>query len=179
MMKNLFGSPEADSKSLEFLTKVIEKNNLPGFDYLEFKGAIDNLSKFHLDEALAFRSAFATASTLGLTKEKLLETVQYYRKLIVNEKLQFEAASQKQQDQRVGGKLKQVSELKAQIAANELKIKQLQAEIDQAKSATNHADFEIEQEVQKINETKHRFSSTHAIVLKQMDKDIESIGKYL
>ncbi|MEN9612307.1 MAG: hypothetical protein RLZZ628_3121, partial [Bacteroidota bacterium] len=48
-MKNLFGSPDADSKSLEFLTKVIERNNLPGFDYLEFKGAIENLSKFHSD----------------------------------------------------------------------------------------------------------------------------------
>jgi predicted transcriptional regulator len=179
MMKNLFGSPDADSKSLEFLTKVIERNNLPGFDYLEFKGAIENLSKFHSDEALAFRSAFATASTLGLTKEKLLETAQHYRKLLQNEKAQFEAASQKQQEQRIGAKLKHVADLKAQIAANELKIKQLQSEIDKAKSETNHADFEIEKEVQKINETKTRFASTHEIVLKQIDKDIENIGKYL
>jgi outer membrane murein-binding lipoprotein Lpp len=116
---------------------------------------------------------------LGLTKDKLLETAQHYRKLIQNEKLQFEAASQKQQEQRIGAKLKHVAELKAQIAANELKIKQLQSEIDRAKSETNHADFEIEQEMQKINDTKARFATTHAIVLKQIDKDIENIGKYL
>jgi predicted transcriptional regulator len=72
-----------------------------------------------------------------------------------------------------------VADLKAKIAANELKIKQLQAEMDKAKSETNHADFEIEQEVQKINETKTRFASTHASVLKQIEKDIENIEKYL
>ena len=60
-MKNyLFGENHGlDDKSIEFISKAIEKANLPGFDYLEFRMAVDNLKKMDLDEATSFKSAFA------------------------------------------------------------------------------------------------------------------------
>ena len=36
-LKNIFGTTTGlDDKSMEFLTAALAKNNLPGFDYLEF-----------------------------------------------------------------------------------------------------------------------------------------------
>ena len=70
--KSLFKTEGLDERSLEFLTTALEKSNLPGFDYLEFKRAVaDLLSNMNMDEATAYKSAFTTvATTLGLTKGK-------------------------------------------------------------------------------------------------------------
>ncbi|MEL6868102.1 MAG: hypothetical protein AAFP19_27010 [Bacteroidota bacterium] len=115
-LKNLFGRAHGlDQKSVEFLTKALEKNNLPGFDYIEFKQSLGALSEMAMDESTAFKSAFATASTMGLTKAKLLETAQHYLKIIMREKTQFEAAMQKQMAHRVESKLQEVEKLKEQI----------------------------------------------------------------
>ena len=73
-LKNIFGSTTGlDDKSMEYLTSALAKNNLPGFDYLEFKQSLGALASLNMDEATAYKSAFATASTVGLTKEKLLK----------------------------------------------------------------------------------------------------------
>ena len=40
--KALFSADGLDERSLEFLAKTIENNNLPGFDYFEFKRSSTN-----------------------------------------------------------------------------------------------------------------------------------------
>ncbi|HNG89366.1 MAG TPA: hypothetical protein PK858_04155, partial [Saprospiraceae bacterium] len=84
--QSLFAADGLDERSLDFLTKALEKNNLPGFDYFEFKRAVATLLEMKIDEDTAFKSAFATAATVGLTKEKLLDTAGYYRNLLDKEK---------------------------------------------------------------------------------------------
>ena len=66
-----------DQRSANMIINTLEKNNLPGFDYLEYKQSLEGLSKMNMDEATAFQSAFVTASTLGLTKEKLKDCLLY------------------------------------------------------------------------------------------------------
>jgi adenine-specific DNA methylase len=86
-LKKAFSKAEnMDEKSLDFLTKALQKGNLPGFDYLEFKQSLEALHAMNMDESLAFQSAFATASTMGLTKEKLLKSVSHYQKVLEQEK---------------------------------------------------------------------------------------------
>ena len=72
-LKSIFGNHHGlDERSINVLTKALENANLPGFDYLEFKQSLAALTQMNMDEAMAIKSAFATASTMGLTKEKLL-----------------------------------------------------------------------------------------------------------
>jgi chromosome segregation ATPase len=179
-MKNLFGENHGlDEKSIDFISKAIEKANLPGFDYLEFRMAVANLRGMDLDEATAFKSAFATARTMGLTKEKLLETATHYKNVVQKEKEQFDAASAKQQDIKVGANLQQVSELQKEINDNELKIKQLQAEIDTAKGKIRSLDFERDGAAAKIEEAKTKYLFTHQSIFNQMEQDMANIQKYL
>ena len=66
----IFGSHgDIDSKSVDFLAKALDKNNIPGFDYLEFKQSLTALKKMGMDAETSIKSAYATASTVGLTKE--------------------------------------------------------------------------------------------------------------
>lgn len=168
-----------DPKTVEFLAQALDKNNLPGFDYIEFLQALDKLSQMQIDEATAFRSAFATASTVGLTKEKLLETAAHYKQVLIDEKQKFDLALQNQQDQRVANKLKEIADLKEQIKRNEEMIKRLQDEISKSQATVRDTDFVIEKEIQKIESTKNNFLQTHQSILAQIDKDIDNINKYL
>ena len=180
MIKNMFGDNHGlDEKSVDFISKAIEKANLPGFDYVEFKQALSNIAKMNIDEATAFKSAYGTAMTMGLTKEKLLETANHYKTIVSIEKEQFDVASEKQKDLKIGDNLRQVDDMNKKILDNELKIKQLQDEIETLRVKVRGMDYEREQAYGKIEEAKTKFTFAHQSILNQIEKDIENIQKYL
>ena len=179
-MKTIFGKDHGlDQKSVDFLTKALEKSNLPGFDYIEFKQSLDALSKLNIEEEMAFKSAFATASTVGLTKTKLLETAEHYKKVLANEKAQFDSALHKQVQQKVAGKEGEVKKLKDQIVKHQEKIQQLQDQLAKFQKTIDGADAQIDAARKKIESTREGFERTHQSILNQIDKDIENIKKYL
>ena len=180
MIKNMFGDNHGlDEKSVDFISKAIEKANLPGFDYVEFKQALSNIAKMNIEEATAFKSAYGTAMTMGLTKEKLLETANHYKTIVSKEREQFDVASEKQKDLKIGDNLRQVDDMNKKILDNELKIKQLQDEIETMRVKVRGMDYEREQAYGKIEEAKTKFTFAHQSILNQIEKDIENIQKYL
>lgn len=179
-MKNFFGENLGlDEKSVEFIANALEKANLPGFDYLEFRMAVDNLKKLNLDEITAIKSAFATMSTMGLTKEKIVETALHYKNVLAKEREQFDMASQKQQDLKIGQNLQQVEQLKRKISDSEAKIKQLQEEVEQSRTKIRELDYERENASTKIEEAKSKYLFTYQSIMNLMEKDIENIRQNL
>jgi len=177
--KSLFQSGDLDDRSLEFLTQAIEKNNLPGFDYLEFKRAIFQLQEMKLEEATAFKSAFTTAATLGLSKEKLIETAGYYRNLVEKEQAQFTQALDNQNTTKVSGRQNEVARLKDQIERHKTEISRLQDEIASYLTQVEQAESAAKLEAEKLEKAKTAFEKTHKSVLLQIDKDIENLHKFL
>jgi chromosome segregation ATPase len=180
-MKSIFGKHHGlDEKSVEILSAALEKNNLPGFDYIEFKQALFALfEKVRVDEPTAFKSAFATAGVMGLTKEKLLETAEYYREVLTNEKQLFEAALQNQIEQRIVQKQQEVIKLQLQIEANRKAIADLEKKVAQANDIIAHADGEIEETRLKIENTRSAFENTLQSIMNQIQLDIEQIQRHL
>ncbi len=181
ILKNIFGSHHGlDEKSVEFLISALDKNNLPGFDYIEFKQSLSALNEqMSLDEATAFKSAFATASVLGLTKEKLLKTADHYRAVLNNEKQQFDSAMQKQIEQRVVSKQQEVQKLHKQIEEHRKAIAELEKKIAAAEGIISKADDEIAGTREKIEATREAFERTLQSVVNQVQMDIENIQRYL
>lgn len=179
-LQALFGDHHGlDSKSTEFLMRALEKNNLPGFDYLEFKQALTALSKMDMDVATAVKSAFVTGSTVGLTKEKLLETARHYAKVIIQEKLQFEQAVHKQVHQKVGAKMKEVEKLKKQIVDHKAKIQQLEQQVVSFQNTIDSAASQIDGATEKIKATQSNFEHTHRSILNQIEADIANFEQHL
>ncbi len=179
-LKDLFGKDHGlDEKSIQFLTTALEKNNLPGFDYIEFKQSLLALEAMNMEEETAFKSAYATASTLGLTKDKLLKTAEHYKKVLMNEKVQFDAALQKQIHQRVHAKEQELETLKKQIEDFKQKIAQLESKIANNQDAIERQDDVIQKAKDKIESTKDGFELTLQSLLNAIDKDIEAMGIYL
>jgi chromosome segregation ATPase len=178
--KALFASEELDDRSLEFLSQALEQNNLPGFDYLEYKKAITALLAINQgDLAAAHQNAFATASVMGLTKAKLLETAAYYRNLLEREKAKFDEALETQTQLRVHSKTADIHRLQDQIARHQAEINRLQEEIVQYTDRKQAAETSLQQEQEKLHKTHSNFEKTHAALLLQLDRDIEQIHQYL
>ncbi|MCB0619513.1 MAG: hypothetical protein KDC43_12570 [Saprospiraceae bacterium] len=179
-LQSIFGQVTGlDDKSIQFLTQALSKNNLPGFDYLEFKQSLSALAALNMDEVTAFKSAFATAATVGLTKDKLLKTARHYKNVLDQEKKQFDEALQKQMNQRVASKRSEVEKLKQQIVDYQAKIKDLQDKIAKAQSTIDHADENIQAALEKIETTQKNFEYTYQSIQNQIDQDIQSIEQHL
>ena len=179
-LKTLFGTHHGlDDRSVEFLTGALSKNNLPGFDYIEFKQSLAALTNMEMDEETAFKSAFATAATVGPTKDKLLKTAEHYQNVLNKEKNQFDAALKKQVDQRVKSKQTEVAKLRKQVEDYRAKIQLLEEKINAAESTIEKADEVIQEAKNRIESTKDGFELTLQSILNEINKDIENIKSFL
>lgn len=179
-MKNFFGDHHGlDERSMESLLGALERENLPGFDYLEFKQALVRLQDLDIAEETAFKSAYATASTMGLTKEKLLKTAKHYKQVLASEKKTFDAALAKQTKAKVEGKRKEVVSLRKQVDAYQNKINELEAKLEKAQQVIANADADIAEAQAGIDEVHRRFETTMQALVNQIDKDVEDINNHL
>ena len=185
MQKNLASffkahGEDLDQKSVDFLINALAKNNLPGFDYIEFKQSLATLTKMvDLDEATRYKSAFASAVAMGLSREKLLGSAEHYKKVLSNEKIQFDAALQKQIEQRVNAKKLEVEKLRKQIEDYQLKIRELEQKIQQTHLTINQQDEMVQAAMEKIETTKNGFESTLSSIMQEIDHDIQNIIKHI
>ncbi|MEN0051263.1 MAG: hypothetical protein AAF806_29635, partial [Bacteroidota bacterium] len=67
---------KVSSKFTEVLLGSMEKADLEGFDYLEYKKSLQSLAKMPMDEATRYKSAYAMAQTMGVSPDKLVQTAQ-------------------------------------------------------------------------------------------------------
>lgn len=170
---------DVDQKSLDFLTRALDRSNLAGFDYLEFKQSLNSLKQMNMDDETAIKSAYATASTVGLTKDKLVQTARHYQQVIDKEKSQFDEALQNQVKEKIAGKKGEVDRLKNLIEENNKRVAQIQAEIKKAQSTIDNADQDIKEAQDKIDATKTNFETTYQSILGVIAEDIDKFNKYL
>jgi chromosome segregation ATPase len=168
-----------DEKSAEYLAKALEKNNMPGFDYIEFKQSLNKIASLNLDDSQRFQATFMTGSTVGLTKEKLIETAGQYKQILAKEKAQFDVALKSQIQQRIDGKKEELDRLLQQIKENQQRIKVLETEIDQYQVKANDITGNMDFEQQKINKTRDSFDVTYNAILVHIDQDIAKFNQFL
>lgn len=172
-------SGASDQRIMSALLKALEENNMDGFDFLEFKNSLKALSQMPLDEATKFRSAFATASTMGVTVAKLLDSVDYYKKVLMAEKDKFNKTLQDQMNDNVTAKEKQADTLTDTIKKKSDTIAQLTREINAHQADLLKTKSSIAEAKVKIDTTKDNFQSTYNSLIKQINDDAAAIKNYL
>lgn len=175
-LKTLFGESHGlDEKSVQFLTSALEKSNLPGFDYIEFKQSISALAAMSMEAPVAVKSAFATASTLGVTKDKLLTSALHYKNVLLKEQKAFEEAVQRQVDQKIKSRKKELEQLNMDIENAKLKIAELEALIAKNQQILTNSDAELQAEEDRIAGTKSSFDQALQSIINQIDHDTQLI----
>ena len=171
------GKPTA--KFMEIFFGAMEKHNLDGFDYLEFKQSLKSLEKMPMDEQTRFQSAFAMAKTMGATPQKLIDAAAHYLKVLLHEEKKFEQALENQRARQIGGREKQIKDLEVGIQQKAQHIKKLTQEIEQSQKQLGSIKSEISGAVSKVETTKNNFIASYNVVVSQIQGDVENMKKYL
>jgi len=137
------------------------------------------LASMNMDEGMAYKSAFATASTVGLTKEKLLQTAQHYQNVLTKEKQSFDVAVKKQIETKLGSKYKEVEKLKKQIEEWKKQIAKLEDQITKSQATIDNADADLSGAKEKIEATKTSFEHTFQSIVNMIKQDTDNINTYL
>jgi chromosome segregation ATPase len=169
--------PGSNNRFANALMRALEKKNLEGFDYLEFKQSVTRMTEMGMDLDTAVNSAFITGSSMGLTKEKLIKTANYYAGVLQDEQTQFMRSLQKHLVDNVEGKAKQTAQLKEKIAAWETKIQQLQEQITAARQQIDSADAQIEQAREKAEKNQRGFEEALSTITQTIEEDIANIQR--
>jgi len=168
-----------DVKFTDLLLKAIESNNLQGFDYLEFKNSLKSLESVIPDENMRYKSAYEMAKTMGLNKEKLVQSANHYLGILTAEDKKFKDALSNQRAKQIQGRADQLAAVEKSILDKENMIKSLTKEIETAKSQLQAVRNEINDSVVKIDSTNQQFVASYNLVYSQIDGDIKKINQNL
>jgi hypothetical protein len=166
---------EFNDQIFNSLTKAISDANLPGEDYLEFVSALQAMQKIELAESVKMQTVLATLSIKGLTVQKIVESADYYMKVLENEKDKFKQAMAQQTQGKVDEKHKQIKMLEE---TNLKKAEQIKALTDEINFNTGEIE-KIKKDIQdadiKIKTTENNFYATFDYVANQITNNVEKI----
>ena len=173
------GPGTLDQRIFDSLQKALEDSNQPGFDYFEFRNSLQTLAGIIPDESTRYKSAYATAATMGLTVDKLLQSVKYYQGVLTREKDNFDKAVSQQVDLNVTAKQKDAEKLQALIQQKAEQIKKLTEEIAAHQQEMAAAQNVVAEAANRIETTKRNFYFTIDTVANQIQADAANIERYL
>jgi predicted nucleic acid-binding Zn-ribbon protein len=168
-----------DPKFVDILLKAIEKNNMDGFDYLEYKQSLQSLQNMNMDEPTRYKSAFAMAKTMGATPEKLLESANHYIAVLKKEESKFKDALVNQRNTQIKGREAKIKSMEQSIAQKKEQIEKLKAEIDASTKKLDSIKSEINKSAAKVEATNERFHLALNVVMGQIANDLEQMKSYL
>jgi hypothetical protein len=164
---------------LDKLLGVINQSNQSGFDYIEFKNSLKALEKMGLDEKTMYRSAYATAQTIGVSVPNLVSSIDFYKKILNKENSEFSNALNVQVNAKVADKEKEIEGYKSMIVEKEKQLALLTQEIEKHKQSIQTLSSKIETDRLQIDKTKSDFVVTFDFIMQQLDGDAKKIKEFL
>ena len=170
------GTP--DQKFIDILLKAIDSNNMEGYDYLEYKQALQSLASLPMDDATRYNSALAMAKTMGADKGKILSSAGNYLGVLKTEEEKFKAALTAQKTKIEQNQTTGISNLENNIAQKQQQVENLLKQIEEDKAKLAQTKGEIEDSSSKLQVTANNFMSAYNLVVNQIVVDVDNIKKF-
>lgn len=135
-------------KFTKHFLELFDSANLPGPDYFELSQALLNMPA-GIDQASAIKMVYATLSTMGLTKTKLLTSIDQYLQVIEDDATNFNKDAQLKEDQEIGAELRAIEALKKQELDLQEQIAKIQQTIQQKSASIQEAQVKLESNKQQ------------------------------
>ncbi|MBO9638402.1 MAG: hypothetical protein J7576_09555 [Siphonobacter aquaeclarae] len=173
------GSP--DSKFVDHFASVLEKNNLPGQDYFEFRATLKSLGSIGLSEGQQFQAAWASFRALAANTslEQLKSTAEQYLTILKTDRDAFLKSVDIAVQEKVGSLQNEQKTLEKQAESLTKQIADLQAQIEAGKERLAKINGEIEEQSGKITQNRANYEATFAAFTSQIKEDIDKITQYL
>lgn len=162
----------ADDRFISMLNEAIEKANLTGLDYLEFKQTIVKMSNLAIDERTKFLSAYPSFEIQGCTKEMLISSIDTYINVVNNEKAAFNAE--------LTDKFKtEVSNKHEQIEKNQQEISRLNELIISLNTENVKLGQEANQSEMNLKMAESNFNQSAQTVISNMENDKQKLITFI
>lgn len=173
------GSGKVSDRFLKVLLTAMEENDLEGFDYLEYKDFLRSLDKVDMEESTQYRSAFATAQTMGATVDKIKESAQHYINVLKGERAKFEEAVEKRRTQVLEQQQDSIRRMEQSVKDKIAKIDALKKEIEATNEKIERKKAEFETSQTKVEKTNSDFIHTYNLLVEQIQDDLNKINTFL
>ncbi len=173
------GPGNVTDKFMQVLLSAMEKSNLPGLDYLEYKQSLNSLAAMPMDEEVRFKSAFAMAQAMGATQQKLMESATHYLDVLKGEAAKFQQALSNQQTEQITNREGEIKAMEQAIIQKSEQIKKLTLEAEQNRKDMEKLRAEISEASSKLMGTKSNFEATYQALTGQIVADVEKMKRFL
>lgn len=171
-----------DQKFYDNFLQIIEANNMPGIDYCEFsKSKKANDAITGMAEPMKFQAAFQAlkANNPNLTKERLLETADFYIGKLNEEEQNFQHEMQSEVEAQVVYRQNQATQKQNEISQKQEQIAKLQSEIATLNNDIATLNSEAQQAQLKIDATAKNFKVSLEVLKGQIAMDKQSIQNFI
>jgi hypothetical protein len=178
---NAAGTATVDRKFVDHFVDLLEKANLPGPDYFEYKQALQSMEGLSLGEEKQFQAAWASFKAMGGVKDtSILKTsADQYLGILDKDRTSFLKDVDLAIKSRVGSLHDELKKLEDNNIAFTQQIADLQKKIDDNKNRLGQISGEITEQSAKINANKDSFEVTFSSFVEQIKSDLNKINKYL
>lgn len=178
---NVAGTADVDRKFVEHFVDLLEKANLPGPDYFEYKQALQSMEGLGLGEEKQFQAAWASFKAMGGAKDTniLRTSAEQYLGILDKDRTSFLKDVDMAIKNRVGSLHDELKKLEENNTAFTQQIAELQKKIDDNKNRLGQISGEISEQSAKINANKESFEVTMNSFVEQIKSDLNKINQYL
>jgi len=180
-VSNLAGTAQVDRKFVDHFVDLLEKANLPGPDYFEYKQALKSMDSLGLSEDKLFQAAWASFKAMGGVKDTAILTTSagQYLGILDKDRAAFLKDVDKAINDRVGALQQEHKKLEDSNAAITQQVADLQKKMEENKNRLGQISGEITEQSSKINLNRDSFELTYKSFVEQIKSDLEQINKYL
>lgn len=180
-VSNIAGTAHIDRKFVEHFVDLLEKANLPGPDYFEFKQALQSMETLDLGEEKQFQAAWASFKAMGGIKDhSILKTsADQYLAILTKDRASFLQDVEKAIKDRVGSLTDEAKKLEDNNLAYAKEVENLQKKIDDNKSRLGQISGEVSEQSAKLNANRDSFEITYTSFVEQINADLNKINQYL
>lgn len=175
-------SGAVDPKFVEHFSELLEKANLPGPDYFEFKQALKGMEGLGLGEEKQFQASWASfkAMASGVTETAVLtNSANHYGTVLNKDRESFLRDVEQAVDDRIGSLTQESKKVQEANKTYAQQIMDLQAKIDNNNDRLKKIDSEVQEQTEKINVSRDSFNLTYQTMVDQINADVEKINRYL
>ena len=179
---NAAGTAEVDRKFVEHFVGLLEKANLPGPDYFEFKQALKSMDGLGLSEEKQYQASWASfrAMSGGINDTTVLTTsASQYIGVLDRDRNSFLKDVEKAISDRVGSLNQELNKLQEDNKAYAKQIVELQEKINANNGRLGKINGDIQEQSAKINDNRDSYEVTYQSMVEQINSDLAKIKKYL
>lgn len=170
-----------DEKFIDHFVNLLEKANLQGPDYFEYRETLKNLEGLGLSEDKRYQAAWASFKAMSNSTDYsvLTNTANQYVTMLDTDRQHFLKDVENAITEKVGGLKNEVLRMQQENEAIAKQILALQQKVEANKTQITKLTGDIGEQSAKITTNKNNYEVTYSSFVEQIKSDISKIQQYI